>query len=225
MKILFILLFCYMTNVFSAIQATVFLYEEKENDFPPANVRYLLTKKFMRIDNGHESDDYILFDREDKKIFSVNNEDQTILVINSKLWEKPDLKFPTKIFRKKLLQAPKISGQSLVDYSVKADNEVCSRYQLLPDMFKEEMNVFHEYQKILSGQQVKSLKLTPNEMKTPCFLVDQIYNDGSYYLEGVPVQEWHNRGYAKILKDFKQEEIKPDLLLLPKEYKKYSINY
>ncbi len=224
MKILFIVLFFYAANAFSAIQATVFLYEEKEQNTPPVNMRYLLTRKYMRIDNGQQTGDYILFDRKHKKIFSINHDDKTILVINNNHWEKPVFKFQTKILQNKLLQAPEVSGQSMVDYWVKADDKLCSRFQLLPEKFRQEMKVFHEYQKVLSGQQVKSIRHTPVEMQTPCFLVDQVYNDGAYYLEGLPVQEWHSRGYAKFLKDYKQEKVNPELFLLPDGYKEYSVN-
>ena len=224
MKILFFVLFLYAANVFSEIQATVLLYEEKEQNTPSTNMRYIVTENNMRIDNGQPGDDYILYDRNPKKIFSINHNDKTILVIKDNHWVKQRFKFKTEVMRKKLDQAPKISGQILIDYWVKANDEVCSRFQLLPETFKKEMKVFYEYQKILSGQQVKSINHTPIEMQTPCFLIDQIYNDGAYYLEGLPVQEWHSRGYAKILKDFKHEEVSQELFLLPEGYKEYSIN-
>jgi hypothetical protein len=224
MKTLFLLLFFYTTNVFAEIQATVFLYEEKEQNSPPVNMRYLVTEKHMRVDNGSESDDFILFDSALKKIFSINHDDQTILVIDNNTWKQPDYKFRVNIVRKTLSQAPKVSGQSLIDYSVLVNNEICSRFQLLPEKFSKEMAVFQTYQLVLSGQQVISLRHTPAEMQTPCFLVDQIYNDGAYYSVGLPVQEWHSRGYAKILTNYKQEKVKQDLFSLPEGYKEYSLN-
>jgi len=88
-------------------------------------------------------------------------------------------------------------------------------------MYKKEMNVLYKYQQVLSGQQVATLKNTPKEFQTPCFLVDQVYHSGNYYKLGLPLRIQYSRGYVKLLKDFQQDEIDGVLFELPVSYKKY----
>lgn len=213
-----------LIKVVNAETATVFFYEEQEIGVAPGIVRYVVTDQYLRIDNGHADDDFILFDIKEKTIFNVNRIDRTILMIKKHAWDTPEFKFKKNITRKKLDDAPKIEGKSIIDYAVDADDKLCARYQLLPDVFKKERDVFLEYQYVLSGQQVKMLSNTPEEYQTPCFMLDQIYNDGQYLSIGLPVQEWHERGYIKLLKDYGQKEINETIFILPKDFEKYSIN-
>ena len=87
------------------------------------------------------------------------------------------------------------------------------------------MQAFIEYQNVLSGQQAQILHNTPIEMQTPCFLVDQVYNAGDYYRIGLPVHEWHSRGYLRMLKDYKQEKVSADWFVLPKNFSRYSLSH
>lgn len=209
--------------LYSDIKAMSFIYEEKEPETESVNVRYLVNNKFLRIDNGQSSDDFILFDRNKKEIYSVNRDDQSILVIKNNEWLAPKYDFSIKENKTVLTKAPKIQGKHVMDYSVSVNKDLCYRIQSVPDVYANEMQAFIEYQKVLSGQQVKLLANTPADMQTPCFLIGQVYNAGDYYRFGLPVHEWHSRGYIKVLRSYKQEKIKQELFVLPKGFESYSI--
>lgn len=204
-------------------KATVFWFDELEAGVDPVQVRYLVTSDFLRIDNGNMQDDFILFDAMKKTIFSVSHEDKTILVIENSNWVKPVHKFKTDIVQAPLEGAPVISGKKVQGYKVMVDGEVCTNIQFIPGLYKSEMQVLKQYQKTLSSQQIRNLVNTPEHMKTPCFMLDVAYNDGGYYDLGMPVQEWHNRGYAKYLKEYKTGNIPESYFKLPVDYKKYSV--
>ena len=205
------------------ILVTVLWFDELEASRAQIQTRYLITPQYLRIDNGDLHDDFILFDVTKKIIFSVNHEDKTILLIKSDNWKKPDYEFVADISHETLEGAPAILGKQVKGYKVKVNGEVCTNIQYIPDIYKKEMDVLKHYQQTLSSQQIRSLSHTPEHMKTPCFMLDVAYNDGGYYDLGLPIQEWHNRGYARYLKDYKQEKIAASIFKLPKAYKQYSI--
>ncbi|MCW8853959.1 MAG: hypothetical protein OQK76_10655 [Gammaproteobacteria bacterium] len=222
----FILMFwlCLFTQLTMAnTKATVFWFDELDAGVDPVQVRYLVTTKYLRIDNGGLQDDFILFDAEMKIIYSVNHADKTILVIKNNNWLKPKYDFSIDVKQAPLEGAPIISGKQVQGYKVIVDGEVCTNIQFIPGMYKNEMNILKKYQMTLSSQQIRNLGNTPEHMKTPCFMLDVAYNEGGYYDLGMPVHEWHNRGYARYLKEYKSQNIPESFFQLPKDYKKYSV--
>jgi len=201
-----------------------FTYEEKESGTDAVNVRYLVNESFLRIDNGVLEDDFLLFDRKNKTIYNVNQQDQSILVIRPHKWLEPKFTFSVKEHKKILADAPEVAGKKIIDYSKVADNELCHRLQIIPDVYHKELKAFIEYQDVLSGQQVRILHNTPTDMHSPCLLVDQVYNAGSYYQIGLPIQEFHSRGYVKRLIDYRHIKIKKQWFALPEGFKRYSIS-
>ncbi|MFW2371643.1 MAG: hypothetical protein ACN4GM_00860 [Gammaproteobacteria bacterium] len=204
------------------LNAQAFWYEELEQDLPPSLQRYLVTDHFLRIDSGQAGDDYILFDAARKIIYSINHDDQTILTIASKPWQLPEFEFQRHQVTDKLQQGPKLFGQTVTNYRLFADRDMCTEIQLVPEIHPRSRAMFRDYQQVLSGQQVQSLFNTPEDMRSPCFLIDQVFNTGEYYDQGLPVQEWHSRGYVRLLKDVKPLKVDETLFSLPENYQEYS---
>lgn len=203
------------------LNAQAFWYEELEQDVPPSLHRYLVTDHFMRIDSGKAADDFILFDTSKKIIYSINHDDQSILTIETKSWQLPEFEFKQHQVTSKLEAAPKLFGKTVSNYRLFADKELCSEIQLVPDVYTKSREMFRNYQMVLSGQQVQSLFNTPQEMRNPCFLIDQVFNAGEYFDQGLPVQEWHSRGYVRLLKDVKSLKVDEKLFSLPENYQEY----
>lgn len=203
------------------LNAQAFWYEELEQDVPPSLHRYLVTDHFMRIDSGKAGDDYILFDTSKKIIYSINHDDHTILTIESKPWQLPEFEFKRHQVSDKLASGPKLFGQTVTNYRLFADRDMCVEIQLVPEIHPQSRIMFRDYQRVLSGQQVQSLFNTPQEMRNPCFLIDQVFNAGDYFDQGLPVQEWHSRGYARLLKDVKSLKVDEKLFSLPKNYQHF----
>ena len=208
-------------SALAEISASVFWYQEKETGTAATKMRYLVADEFIRIDEGNESDDYILFDALKNTIYSINHADQSVLVIEQYDWDMPGFEFDHQVTDTVLKGAPPIAGKTVKQYLVTGDNKVCTDVQYIPGLYPEKMAMMQRYQKILAGQQVRSLNNTPKELHTPCFLADQVYNDGGYYARGLPVQVWHSRGYARILTDFGDELVAEELFNIPEEFRYY----
>ena len=204
------------------ISSRVFFYEEIEQGVGGQTMRYLVNENYLRIDNGEDNADFILFDRQQKIIHSINHEDRTVLKIENKQWVAPRFDFKVKVLQGIMHDAPKISNKQVFSYIVKADDTACTQVSLIKDMYPQDMQVFYQYQQVLSGQQVATLKNTPEELHTPCFLIDQIYHSGNYYKQGLPVHISYSRGYEKFLKDYKESKIDVGLFVKPEGYSEYT---
>lgn len=221
-KTLFMAMACALSfQVQAEIAASVFWYQEKETGTEPSNMRYLVAAQYLRIDEGQVDDDYILFDAEKSTIYSVNQRDRTVMVIDSHQWRKPEFDFDYQVTEKALSEAPRIGGKTVHNYTVSGDHKVCTDVHLVPGLYPQQMALLQRYQQVLSGQQVRSLHATPDNMQTPCFLADQVYNDGAYYARGLPIQVWHSRGYGRLLIDYSDQKVSEQLFTLPDDFRLY----
>ncbi|VAW58954.1 hypothetical protein MNBD_GAMMA11-1901 [hydrothermal vent metagenome] len=219
-KVLFVLLS--ISEISAAeIKNLALYYDEVEEGVEAQHMRYLINEQFLRIDDGSEQADFVLFDIGKKIIYSVNHDDQTVLKIDYKKWTKPAFKFSESSDTQAVPDAPKVHNQPVYNYQVKADGKVCTQVFLIKNTWPQQMKVLHLYQQVLSGQQVVTLKNTPVEFHTPCFLVDQVYHGGDYYQLGLPIQITYSRGYVKLLRDFKEIKLDKRLFELPAGYEVY----
>ena len=204
------------------MDSLILYYEEVEQGVGMQPMRYIVNDDFLRIDNGSDTDDYILFNVKENIIYSINHDDQTILKIENHAWVMPVFDFKVLNEESVMKDSPKVFNQQVTSYMVKAAGITCTQVSLVKDKYMREMQVFYQYQKVLSGQQVATLKNTPEELHTPCFLVDQIYHAGQYYKEGLPIHVGYSRGYEKFLRSTKHEKIDVKLFLKPEKYAEYS---
>jgi hypothetical protein len=202
-------------------EGLILYYDEYESGTGGQRMRYLINDDFLRIDNGHIDSDFILMDRAKKTIYNVNHEDRTILKITNKPWQSPEFDFMVSVREAIQQDAPRVMGQNVYSYEVYAEDEVCTRVLLIKDRYMKQMAVMHEYQTIMSGQQVSTLANTPKELHTNCFLLDQVYHKGDYYKQGLPIQVSYSRDYTRILSNVQQQRLDEALFKLPGNYQEY----
>lgn len=204
------------------ISSLVLVYDELEEGMGQAEVRYLVNDNYLRIDNGQDKGDFVLFDVKSRNVYSVNHEDRTILKIGHQPWKAPAFDFAVTETEVAMKDAPKINQQTVYHYQLKADDKVCTGVAYLRGVYPARMKVFYLYQQTLSGQQVISLDNTPKEFQTPCYLLDQVYHNGDYYQKGLPVQiSYFSRGYEKFLKTYDETRVNGNLFVLPEGYREY----
>lgn len=219
---LFFIVFVFSSAVAAEkLKSFALYYDEIEVGAGVQSMRYLINDKFIRIDNGNDKADFVLFDVNKKTIYSVNHDDQTILKIENNAWARPEFDFKVSVKQGVMSAAPKIQNKTVFSYTVSAGKKVCTDVFLIKNIHAKEMKILHQYQQILSGQQVATLSNTPKDMQTPCFLVDQVYHAGDYYKIGLPVKISYSRDYTKLLNDFKYIESDLKLFKLPEAYKEY----
>lgn len=202
-------------------------YQEREPGIDAYEVTMLVSERFLRIDESGENTGYIIYDDKIKTIFSVSHFDKKILVIKEQPLDITQLNIKPTVEYLQLSDAPTVSGKTLFNYRVfsgeGSEEETCTELQVAEGLLPEVAALLKKYQRVISGQQVKMLDNTIKEMQTPCYLIDQIYNEGLYYDKGLPIQEWHSNEKSKLLTGYKKVKVKATVFDLPADYSEFSI--
>jgi len=209
--------------------ATRLVYREVEEGIEAYDNQYLFTDRYLRISEPDDASGYILFDAGDSKIYSVSHFDKSILVVPEYPLKKIPREYRDDIRFDRLQDAPLIEGRPVFSYRAGAspggggDTQLCTDIQLVPDLLPAVTAMLRRYMQVMSSQQRMNLHRTPPELRTPCFLQDQVFNTGEYYLKGLPVREWHSNGKQRWLLDFGPVEVDASLFTLPPDYRRFSI--
>ena len=211
-----------------AVDATKLTYMELEQGIDPYRVTYTIASDFIRIDDHSDDSGYIVYDKKNNKVYSISHFDQSILVIPEYPVKAFDPPFKLDIEYKALEGAPEISGKKVYNYRVKAvtsvTSETCMDIQLVPGLMTEVAASLQAFQKIISAQHVHNLDSTPEEFRTPCYLVDQVHNRGDYYSKGLPIQEWHSNEKQRQLMNFEDVRVDASIFDIPAYYRQYSLS-
>ncbi len=216
------------------LTVTQLLYIEREPGVDDYEVKMLVSDRFIRIDETEEDSGFIVYDDTDKTIYSVSHVDKSVLVI--KQHDFSNKIAPVQSFTEYLLlaDAPKVAGNNIFNYRVFVDNKVketgesrketCMEIQLAEGFLPNVTKLLQNYQKVVAGQQVKMVDNKVNDFQTPCFYVDQVYNEGDYYKKGLPIQEWHSNDRFKALTSYKQINVSSDIFSVPENYREFSVD-
>jgi len=214
-------------NSAELLDAVELIYKEIEENTEPYTVRYKVSRDYIRIDDESDSSGYIVFDIKGNTIYSVSHYDNSILVVPEYPHEPYRPEFEVQVEYKVLENAPTIQDRKVYNYRVSAvttvTTETCMDLQLVPGLLPEVASSLQAFQQLVSNQQVINLENTPAEFRTPCYLIDQIYNKGDYYSKGLPVQEWHSNERQRQLINFSRIEVDPAIFEIPLDYRQYSL--
>lgn len=231
MRALFVLCIClicsFNTVAEEKLSAYQLVYDEKEQgtDFYP--VTYTITDNYIRVDDGNGESGFILFDIKAKEIYSVSHSDESILLIPALSLADANNAPESVIHYEAMTQAPKITGKQVYSYRVTTDAvvdaEVCMDIKVAAGLLPEIAAKLKQYQSVIAGQQIKNINATPEEFRTPCYMIDQVYNQGLYYDKGIPVHEWHSNEKIRMLRDMGEVEVDSGLFVLPEGYRKFEL--
>ena len=96
---------------------TMVMFVEQEQGVEPYQTRMIVTKDFLRIDDGQDSDSFVLFDRVKKIVYSTNPDDHAIMAVHEKKMPgNKKLEPPIKLVQtvkevKDMKDAPEIDGK------------------------------------------------------------------------------------------------------------------
>jgi len=206
-------------------------YIEREPGTGEYEVTMLVSDRYIRIDEVGEDSGFIIYDDEKKVIYSVGHQDRSILVIRQHKFSEKNSPTKANVEYLQLADAPTVSGRNIYNYRVFVntgagvvdEEETCTEIQLVEGLLPEVRGILQNYQKVMSGQQVKMTDNKINEMQTSCFYADQIYNLGAYYEKGLPIQEWHSNEHLKMLTTYNKISVDSDKFRIPENYRQFSI--
>jgi hypothetical protein len=204
------------------------LYIEREAGLDEYEVTMLVSDRYLRIDETGEKSGFIIYDDKNKVIYSVSHQDKSVLVIKEHKFSEKNSPVKSSVEYLQLADAPTVSGNVIYNYRVftgEGDNEeTCTEIQLVENILPKVRKILRNYQKVISGQQVKMTDNKITDTQTACFYVDQIYNTAAYYEKGMPIQEWHSNERFKVLSTYKKITINKDKFTIPEKYRQFTID-
>jgi hypothetical protein len=187
--------------------------------------RIFVTSGMMRIDQGEDTDGFILFDRLKRVIYSVDYEEGTILVIDPKS-AKQTLASSSKILVEALdaVDMPMVAGKKPQHWRMRVDGQPCQEAMLIPDMMKESVAAQGEYLQLLALQHKASLAVIPMEYRDKCADAIQVFAPTALLDKGLPLRLWDINGNSQMLIDFKvSESVSVEKFILPDDFKRVSV--
>lgn len=207
------------------VDAVVLEFVEQEEGIEPYSVRMLVTKNHLRIDEGLNDDNFLLYDRKNKEIFSVTQHDQRILKIPHR---ENVIQTPYTIelssLEKNTQEMPEFAGRKPRHISFAANAETCFDVIAVEGVLEDVVHAIRDYLLTLAGEQIANLNKTPAEFRTDCMMSNLVYAPVKHLDYGLPLREWDYKGYVRELVNFKAIQVEPTLFALDPDYQIYQIN-
>ena len=205
--------------------ATVLQYEEQEPGTEPYQTRLIVTARYLRIDDGRDTRDFLLFDRQDKTIYSVSAADTSVLVI---AYSAPAGRVSTPQKHEVVEErdsAPDVGGKKVRHYRLLTDNHQCYDLYAADGLLPQAVAAWREYRESLAAEQARTLAWTPKEMQSPCRLANNVNAPTRLLAHGLPVRYAETNGKIGQLVDYQSEtKVDAGLFELPPEYSRISID-
>ncbi len=196
-----------------------------------STVRMIITKGFLRIDDGPKAEDYLLFDRKTQVIYNVVAEEKNILIMgsvtdksnkNAKQLEK-QLKVPFPILwnvesqtSNALMRTDDTRAASATHYRLILNKKECYNLVTVDQGMEKPLAAIREYRQALAEQ----LKRNYSHQKgQECYEAITVFTPLNHLHQGFPMREWSAYGYQRFLVNHQTMIIFPQRLFeLPENY-------
>lgn len=175
--------------------------------------RILVNTKFMRMDSGKDTGDFILMDRHSGAIYNVIQSEKNIYRYNPhpvKL-AKPT---PWKI-QEQVKQLPGDTRKFTLGVNGKPCMEITATQKLLPDV----VSALATYRQTLTWVESLTWQRTPPEMRDQCDLLQHVFDIPQTLQYGLPIQELYANGRSRRYVSNSVRASQPSLFQLPSTYK------
>ncbi len=206
--------------------ATLLNFVEFEKSVEPYATRLIVTNKYLRFDDGEGSVDFVLFDRQDHVIYSVNSSEATIMAVHEKQFEiKPPFELElthTKLAN--LQDAPTIAGKQAQHYQFSANGERCYDVVAVQGLMPDVVAALREFDELLASDSKITFATLPADLQKPCDISMNTFAPGRHFDFGFPIQEWSMNGSGRSLLDYQLDyQADPALFVLPTDYRQYNV--
>lgn len=206
------------------VDAVVLEFIERESGIDPYPVRMLITKNHLRMDEGSNDDNFLLFDRNSRDIFSVTHYNQQILKIPYRqhlLQTTDSIEFSRQ--ENSADGIPEFAGKQPRHMRFTANGKTCYEVIAVEDVQEEAVAAIRGYLLTLAADQVMNLNKTPVEFRTDCMLSNLIYEPVKHLEYGLPLREWDYKGYVRELTNYHSERVAASLFAIDPDYRVFQI--
>ena len=205
---------------------TLLNFVEHERSVAPYPTRLIVTKKFLRFDDGEGSADFVLLDRDKDVIYNVNSSEGTVMAVHKKNIEiQPP--FDLELTHKQLddlNDAPAIEGIQPQHYQFSANGEKCYQVIAVQGLMPDVVTALQEFTDLLASDSKVTFNTLPADLQKPCDISMSTFAAGRHLTFGFPIQEWGVKGSGRALVDY-QLNYQPDagLFTLPADYHHFTV--
>ena len=206
------------------VKSTAVFFLDREPGNEPYPTRMLVTSKFLRIDDGTEEGDFLLFNRHQKIIYSVSRADKQVLAIAAKtITLTPPTNFTHKIVTDPA-HFPSVGGHRVKHYELLTNGERCYDVYAAKGLLPEALSALREYRQALAGEQAAMVPVTPEEFENRCDLANHVFLPARHLAHGFPVRFSDMTGKTSELVDIQLNfKASAELFRLPESYKRLRI--
>ena len=209
---------------------TMVLFIEHESGVDPFQTRMIITKDFLRIDDGNDSNSFVLFDRKKKVVYSTIPEEERVMSVHEKKLKKGQVfepPFPLVHSVKEMPEmkdAPEIDGESAKHYQLITNDKVCYDVVAIKGLMPHVVTALKEFYKHMATDSMVTFNNMPADLHDACDMTLTTFKPVRQFEFGFPIQEWGKRDYSRSLLDFDFEyKADPKLFMLPKNYQHYTV--
>lgn len=230
-KIIFLLM---LSVLFSCAKKehgdTLVLFTEQEDGVEPYKTRMIITKNFVRIDDGEGDKDFVLFNRVKNIVHSVNAGEKTVMAVHEKkLKEGQTFEPPFKLTHTvkempAMKDVPTINGEKSKHYQLITNNKICYDVVSVKGLMPQVVKALTEFHTHMATDSYITFNNMPADMHDACDMTATTFKPARQFEFGFPIQEWGKRKYLRSLVDYDiNYKADPNLFVLPKDYNHYTV--
>ncbi|MEA1890840.1 MAG: hypothetical protein U9N50_13825 [Pseudomonadota bacterium] len=205
-------------------EVTVLIFNNQDFQNEPGYIsRILLTKDFLRMDDGEDHGDFALLDRKTGSIYSVSHEDQRTLIIPL----QPVLVASPKPLRHDIEEldaggAPDVDGKKVSRFYMFTNGTRCMEVYSVPGFYDDATHALAAFARTLAGQHAKTIAAIPDQVISDCDLANNIFEPDRYLSKGFPVRQKDYAGRTRSLVNVKEKVmIDSSMFDLPEGYERF----
>jgi hypothetical protein len=187
-------------------------YQDSEADGASYPTRILVTERYLRMDEGRDDGDFVLFDRKTGKLVNVLHERKMLMAMHAGKLPKA----APHAYRVEKKVTPVREGT--VRVQVLAGGKLCSETVAAAKLFPDAVRALSEYKAAMAYTQWTTYRNTPAELRQDCDLVHHVWETGHALSHGLPLEERDYAGRVRQYVGGEKRTLKPKLFKLPKGY-------
>ncbi len=204
-----------------ADEVDLLVYEVKEPGVENYISRVLVSKRFLRLDEGGApGEGYTIYDRQAKTIFNVDPLEKTVLEM------VPPTQQPAPPEAMKLGQkvtqdpdSPQVAGQQPFKIQLQTNGETCRELVVVKDTMPVAVSAMKELYQALARMQYPAVD-SPGYTRNSCELSEYVYAPHRAFSHGLPL--WDVMGSKqRMLVDFKSSfKVPDDIFAVPDDFER-----
>ena len=202
-------------------------FSEREREGTPLfNSQMYFNKNYLYISDERNPNDFLLFNRSNKTIYSVTHGNKTVFVIKPKeVKGEPPIKLNYVVESQPSSAIPKVSGRVATHYRYSANGSQCYDAVTLEKSFLNEVvAVLKEYREVLAGEHASTVHRMPMDTHDACDLALNIYHASQHLDTGLPMREWDQKGFLKFMVNYQvNHKMDAAKFEIPKDYQEFSV--